>query len=128
MRDGLAGVEVIVVGRPRFFTVEEAARVLRIGRTAAYAGAKRYRETGGAEGIKVIAIGGSLRVPGAWLEEMAGGPVDLDDLPAPVASLEAKRAEPRPTPATARPARAKTRTSRPPDAGTGDQTALPFTG
>ena len=28
----------------------------------------------------MVVICGSLRVPGGWLEEMAGGPIDLDDL------------------------------------------------
>ena len=42
--------------------------------------AKQYRATGGAEGLPVVAIRGSLRVPGGWLEEMAGGPIDLDEL------------------------------------------------
>jgi hypothetical protein len=57
-------------------TVEEAARVLRIGRTAAYLAAKRYRETDGAEGLPCIAIRGSLRVPRRHLEAMAGGPIE----------------------------------------------------
>ena len=64
----------------RFATVEEAAEVLGIGRTAAYAAAKKWRVTGGAEGLKVVAIGGSLRVPTPWLEELAGGPIDLDEI------------------------------------------------
>jgi hypothetical protein len=72
--------EVSDVASARFLTVEEAAEVLNLGRTAAYAAAKRWRETGGAEGMKVIAVGGSLRVPSPWLEEMAGGPIDLDEL------------------------------------------------
>jgi hypothetical protein len=61
---------------PDFLTVEEAARVLRIGRTAAYLAAKRYRETEGAEGLPCIAIRGSLRVPRRHLEAMAGGPIE----------------------------------------------------
>ena len=60
---------------PDFFTVEEAARILRIGRTAAYLAAKRYRETSGAEGLPCVAIRGSLRVPRRPLEMMAGGPI-----------------------------------------------------
>src|SRR3546814_18067694 len=76
------------MARPSFFTIEEAARVLRIGRTAAYAAAKRYRETDGAEGLKVIQMGGSLRVPGAWLDEMAGRPVDVESAVPPVEGLE----------------------------------------
>lgn len=58
---------------PDFLTVAEAAQVLRIGRTAAYALAARYEQTGGAEGLPVIRIGKQLRVPRARLEELAGG-------------------------------------------------------
>jgi len=58
---------------PDFLTVTEAAQVLRIGRTAAYALAARYEETSGAEGLPVIRIGKQLRVPLARLEELAGG-------------------------------------------------------
>jgi len=57
---------------PDFFTVEEAARVLRIGRTAAYALARMWRETDGREGLPVFPVGRLLRVPRAALEEMAG--------------------------------------------------------
>jgi len=42
---------------PDLLTVEEAARVLRIGRTTAYKEVRRYLETGGREGIPVIAVG-----------------------------------------------------------------------
>ena len=44
-------------------TVEEAARMLRIGRSLAYQLANRYERTGGLEGMPVIRIGGCLRVP-----------------------------------------------------------------
>ncbi len=60
---------------PDFLTVEEAARVLRIGRTAAYAQARVWRETGGREGLPVIPVGRLLRVPRAALEAMAGGAI-----------------------------------------------------
>ena len=63
------------MGEPDFFTVEEAADRLRIGRTSAYLAAKQYRETGGADGLPVIAIRGSLRVPRRKLEGWAGGPL-----------------------------------------------------
>ena len=43
---------------PSFLTVEEAARVLRIGRTAAYLLAKRWEATGGAEGRRGGRSGG----------------------------------------------------------------------
>ncbi len=66
---------------PDFYTVEEAADRLRIGRTSAYLAAKQYRATGGAEGLPVVAIRGSLRVPRRKLEEWAGGPLtDPDEL------------------------------------------------
>jgi excisionase family DNA binding protein len=60
---------------PDFFTVEEAAKVLRIGRGAAYALARQWRATGGEEGLPVIALGKSLRVPRAALERLCGGPL-----------------------------------------------------
>jgi hypothetical protein len=69
------------VGAPDFLTVEEAARILRIGRTAAYLAAKRFRETNGAEGLPVVAIRGSLRVPRRKLEQLAGGPIGLASPP-----------------------------------------------
>jgi Helix-turn-helix domain len=60
---------------PDFFTVEEAARVLRIGRTAAYALARTWRNTDGREGLPVVPVGRLLRVPRAALERMAGRPI-----------------------------------------------------
>ena len=64
---------------PDFLTVEEAARVLRIGRTAAYLAAKRYRDD---RRCRRASGRGDLRArcgcPGGWLEAMAGGPIDLD--------------------------------------------------
>ena len=61
--------------RADFLTVPEAARVLRIGRTAAYELAVRFEATGGAEGLPVIRIGRQLRVPRARLEALAGAPL-----------------------------------------------------
>lgn len=60
---------------PDFLTVEEAAQVLRIGRGAAYALARQWRVTGGTEGLPVIVLGKSLRVPRAALEKLCGGPL-----------------------------------------------------
>lgn len=60
----------------------EAARVLRIGRTAAYELARRWRETGGEEGLPVVAFGRVLRVPRTALEDLSGGPVVLPRPPA----------------------------------------------
>lgn len=60
---------------PDFLTVEEAARVLRIGRTAAYEQTRRFEETGGQEGIPVIRVGRLMRVPRGALERWSGGPL-----------------------------------------------------
>nr|WP_283251238.1 helix-turn-helix domain-containing protein [Rhabdothermincola salaria] len=60
---------------PDFLTVEEAARVLRIGRTAAYGLTRQWRATAGAEGLPVVRFGRQLRVPRAALETYAGGPL-----------------------------------------------------
>lgn len=62
---------------PDLLTIEEAARVLRIGRTKAYAMSQEWRVTNGASGIKVCDIGGQLRVPRAWLEEQVDAPVQF---------------------------------------------------
>ncbi|MDQ3469110.1 MAG: helix-turn-helix domain-containing protein [Actinomycetota bacterium] len=48
---------------PLLLTVEEAAAVLRIGRTLAHALARRYEAGGGREGLSVVRLGGCLRVP-----------------------------------------------------------------
>ena len=52
---------------PVVLTIQEAADLLRIGRTAAYEQARRWRETGGRVGLPVVAVGGRLRVPRAAL-------------------------------------------------------------
>lgn len=59
---------------PEVFTVAEAAQLLRIGRSCAYALARRYRTTGGREGLPVIEIGHSLRVPRAAINRLLAGP------------------------------------------------------
>ena len=60
--------------RPDFLTVAEAARVLRIGRTAAYDQAGAYFASGGEEGLPVLRIGRQLRVPVASIESWLGRP------------------------------------------------------
>ncbi|MDQ3679547.1 MAG: helix-turn-helix domain-containing protein [Actinomycetota bacterium] len=58
--------------RSEMLTVQEAASVLRIGRTAAYQLARRWRETEGREGLPVVRLGRLLRVPRAALGELLG--------------------------------------------------------
>ena len=67
---------------PDLLTVEEAARVLRIGRTKAYAMAVEWRTTHGKAGLPVVDFGNALRVPRCQLEAIVGGPItSLGDLP-----------------------------------------------
>ena len=55
---------------PAMLTVDEAARVLRIGRSLAYQLASRYLEGGGTDGLPVLRLGGVLRVPSFALREL----------------------------------------------------------
>lgn len=55
---------------PEVLTIEEAAAVLRIGRGAAYELARQWRDSGGREGLPVVALGRSLRVPLAALRRL----------------------------------------------------------
>jgi hypothetical protein len=48
---------------PVVYTVEEAAHILRIGRSLAYTLARRYLETAGHDGLPVLKVGSCLRVP-----------------------------------------------------------------
>ena len=103
---------------PDFLTVEEAAAVLRIGRTSAYRQARRYLATNGAEGLCADRFGKQIRIPRCHLEQRLGGPITwpiLDD-DAPVASPSASIAS---VPSSKRATR---RAIRP-----GNQDALPFT-
>ena len=102
---------------PDFLTVEEAAAVLRIGRTSAYRQARKFLATNGAEGLCADRFGKQIRIPRCHLEQRLGGPITwpifTDDTPvaSPVASI---------TPASSA-KRATRRAARPPD-----QDALPF--
>lgn len=56
---------------PDFLTVEEAAAVLRIGRTSAYLLSQRWRFSRGESGLPVVQVGRQLRVPRAALMRLA---------------------------------------------------------
>jgi hypothetical protein len=97
---------------PVLLTVEEAARVLRIGRTKAYDMAREWRVTGGKTGLPVVDFGSVLRVPVAALAERLG--VDASQLTAGMRSdaVTPEATEPPALPAPLAPARAS-RTRRP---------------
>ena len=71
--DGDWLVALDVENLPPVLTVEEAASVLRIGRGTAYDLARQFRATGGAEGLPVVVLGRSLRVPRAGLLRLLAG-------------------------------------------------------
>jgi len=68
---------------PPLLTVEEAAKVLRIGRTKAYALAREWRATDGRSGLPVVDFGHVLRVPLCQLEQLVGGELSARPAPAP---------------------------------------------
>lgn len=82
---------------PDLLTVEEAARVLRIGRSAAYELAGRYLASGGADGLPAIRVGRLLRVPRVGLERFAG--TSITGIP----TIPSRNATPAPKPANSRP-------------------------
>lgn len=57
--------------KPETLTVEEAAKLLRIGRNSAYEAARRGE-------LPVVRIGRRLLVPRVALERLLGGPAGLD--------------------------------------------------
>lgn len=61
---------------PEFLTIEEAARILRIGRTSAYLLAQQWCHSRGQSGLPVQRLGRLLRVPRSALERMAVSPGD----------------------------------------------------
>lgn len=74
-------VEVVGVAVVAMMTVEEAAWVLRISRTKAYAMANEFRASGGSRGLPVKDLGGVLRVPVDEFEAMFGVSLDGVELP-----------------------------------------------
>ncbi len=55
---------------PLILTVDDAARLLRIGRSHAYNLTKLYFASGGLQGLPAIRLGDLLRVPKAALHEL----------------------------------------------------------
>lgn len=108
---------------PDFLTVEEAAAVLRIGRTLAYRLAQEWIATGGVRGIPCRRVGRLLRVPSRELAEFMGAPITWPPVPA-VIELDTRR-----DPSTPRPSRSTTpRPRRSSRRVASEQTSLPFTG
>ena len=58
---------------PDLLQVTEAARVLRVSRSSAYAYARLYEVSEGREGLPVIRIGRTLRVPKVALRRVIDG-------------------------------------------------------
>lgn len=54
-----------------FPRVEDAARLLCISRTSAYALANRWLATGGVDGLAAVRFGRSIRIPAAALDRLA---------------------------------------------------------
>lgn len=69
-----------MAGLPDLLTVEEAARLIRVGRTKAYAMAQEWRTTNGRSGLPVVDFGHVLRVPRKALEQIIGA--ELEELTA----------------------------------------------
>jgi Helix-turn-helix domain len=84
-RAGVAGADHIAVSRhmsivemvlgsldeyPVLLTIEEAAAVLRIGRSLAYDLARQYEASNGRAGLPVLRVGSCLRVPRWALAEL----------------------------------------------------------
>lgn len=85
-----------MAGLPDLLTIEEAARVIRVGRTKAYAMAREWRASGGRSGLPVVDFGHALRVPLCQLETIVGGPLTADGVgaaaPATAVELESTQA------------------------------------
>ena len=109
---------------PDFLTVEEAGRVLRIGRTTAYEQAHLWLDTS-SEGLPVKRVGGSLRVPLTQFEQHYN--IRVTAIPPPTQRRRAKNASTEtrsPAQDIPRPTRSAGR-RKPREAGQG---GLPFAG
>jgi hypothetical protein len=77
------------IGPPDFLTLDEAAAVLRVGRSTAYREANAFERSGGRTGIPVVRFGKLFRVPRCRLEEQLGGPITWP-LPTPTPQASTK--------------------------------------
>lgn len=57
---------------PPFLRIEQAQELTQLGRAHIYAETRRWRATGGREGIPVVTFGRCLRIPTAALLRLAG--------------------------------------------------------
>jgi len=64
----------------RFLRVDEAARILRIGRSAAYEQANRWIATNGQCGLPAVKVGRMIRIPAAVLEAWATTGSDAESI------------------------------------------------
>ena len=56
---------------PPFLRIEQAQELTQLGRSQLYEQTKRWRDTGGKEGIPVVCFGRCLRIPKAALLRLA---------------------------------------------------------
>jgi hypothetical protein len=105
---------------PEMLTVAEAARILRIGRTAAYELANRWLDTDGGEGMPARRIGRQIRVPTAELEKHYG--IKLTASTAAIVTARPARARPTLDSETVRSTGSRQRPASEP----ASQSALPF--
>jgi len=56
---------------PPFLRIEQAQELTQLGRSQIYELTRRWRETGGKEGIPVVEFGRCLRIPTAGLLRLA---------------------------------------------------------
>ena len=90
----MSAERIYAADTPEWLTVEEAARVLRIGRTKAYALTREWRATGGRSGLPVADLGDVLRVPRRALEELADATMPRRHVDEPTSRPAAPRARP----------------------------------
>ena len=75
----------IETAAPDLLTIDDAAAVMRIGRTKAYELARLYVDSYGADGLPVRRIGNQLRTPRLLLEDWLGVPITWPIPPATIA-------------------------------------------